>query len=72
MKKITAVAILKTALWLWMRLFDPSLICTIGWEELAADRGEWRSAVRRGKEKIEARIAEESALRHYRRHNPRL
>ena len=45
-------------------------ISTVGWEELAADRSEWRSAVRRGKEKIEARIAEDSALRHYRRHNP--
>ena len=29
-------------------------ISTIGWEELAADRSEWRSDVRRGKENIAA------------------
>ena len=41
-----------------------------GWEELAADRTEWRSALHRGKEVIEEKITNASNQRHYRRHNP--
>ena len=45
-------------------------IHTATWEELAQDRNEWRLNIYRGKTQIEKKIADESALRHYRRHNP--
>ena len=41
-----------------------------GWEELAADRTKWRTALDRGKEVIEQKITDVSNQRHYRRHNP--
>lgn len=41
-----------------------------GWEELAADRTKWRSALYRGREVIEEKITNASNQRHYRRHNP--
>ena len=45
-------------------------IHTASWEELAQDRSEWRRNIYNGKTRIEKKIADESALRHYRRHNP--
>ena len=45
-------------------------VTTEGWEELAADRSEWRSAIYRGKARIEKRVADASEMRHFRRHNP--
>ena len=41
-----------------------------GCEELAADRTKWRTALHRGKEKVEQKITDASNRRHYRRHNP--